>query len=278
MAGSKKSDAKFSPSTYRRFNHDLHHLDDVELSEHLHSHRHELRIYGETSSTVEFLSMRWLRGNGLEIGAGGYPTPMFGSARALQYDCDKNLVFGGMALDFQGSIDDRAFAALHVHEFDFVVASHVLEHVDSFISAIENCCTLVRPGGIVYIILPDIEFLNDKHWLPFCDFAHHVLEYTDSLAYAAMHDRAYIEGTSLDIDNQNQHVLLSPEYRAAVKSGRIPAEQRFMHHKHNYELGGWIDLLQQTRAFLGNRFKVVDLRYGHERLDCHFVLKPVNSI
>ncbi len=264
---------RFSPAIYRRYNLDLRHLSDAELEQHFRQSQHEARIYGSADSTVELLSMRWLRGSGLEIGAGGSPTPLFGNAAAMHNDCDPELAFGGKSLDLQGNIDDADFVAKHVGAFDFVVASHVLEHADSFLRALENMCILSRAGGMVYIVLPDVEFLHDRTWMPHFAFDHHVTEYDHPLQFVDLHDSDYIRAVRAGIDGENLHAVLPEAYRVAVRSGVIEPKYRFFHHKHNYSFGDWIELLVQARAFLKNRFELADVRYGHERLDCHFVLR-----
>ena len=93
--------SNFSVSIYRKYNLDLRHLTDLELQEHFQKYPHERRIYGNTTTAAETLSMRWLRGNGVEIGAGANPTPLFGNARTEMSDCDETLAFGGNRIDIQ---------------------------------------------------------------------------------------------------------------------------------------------------------------------------------
>jgi hypothetical protein len=268
---------EFSATVYRQYNLDLRHLNDRELLEHFGKHPHERRIYGYTSTTVETLSMRWLRGTGVEIGAGAYPTPLFGQARTQMTDCDQTLAFGGKQLDAQYSVDDPEFSRANLARYDFSIASHVLEHADSFLRALENLLAITRVGGIVYIVLPDINFLLDKNWLPNFDFAHHVAEYNRPLMHAELHDRLYIEGSGTGIWHTNDIAQLSKEYQQAVASGKIPADQRFLHHKHNYTFNDWLGILRQAQSHFGNRFAFVDVRYGHERSDCHFVLEVMRD-
>ena len=263
----------FSADVYRACNLDLRDMSDDQLRAHFATSRHEARLFGPTANTVSFMSMRWLRGRGVEVGAGSAPTPLFGATSALQADCDPHLLFGGRTVDLSGSIDDPGFASQAQGLFDFSIASHVLEHADSFIRAVDNLVTIVKPEGLVYIVLPDIEFLHDRQWLKRFDFEHHAREYEQPLLYAAAHDSAYLAASGAGIDNPNPIASLSDEYRLAVRNGVIPPKYRFIHHKHNYNLAGWIELMLQTRDFLASRFEVVDVRYGHERLDCHFMLK-----
>jgi SAM-dependent methyltransferase len=270
--GIHKMTNRFSPDIYRNYNLDLRHLTDSELLEHFHKYPHERRIYGNTSTTIETLSMRWLRGNGIEVGAGANPTPLFGDARARLSDCDETLAFGGNRIDVQYSIDDPEFSRQNRARYDFAIASHVLEHADSFLRAVENLLLITRAGGVVYIVLPDINFLLDKNWLPNFDFEHHITEYHKPLTHANLHDRLYISGSGEGILHTNQVAHLSKKYQAAVLSGHIPADQRFLHHKHNYGFNDWLGILHLTQGFFRGKFAFLDVRYGHERSDCHFVL------
>jgi SAM-dependent methyltransferase len=264
---------RFSPDIYRNYNLDLRDLTDRELLEHFQRYPNERRIYGSTSATVETLSMRWLRGKGIEVGAGSNPIPLFGDARAQLSDCDGTLAFGGNRIDVQCSVDDVDFTRKIPARYDFAIASHVLEHVDSFLRAIENLLLITRAGGIVYVVLPDINFLLDKNWLPNFDFEHHIAEYHKPLMHADMHDRLYIEGSGEGILHKNEVADLSKDYQAAVLRGSIPADQRFLHHKHNYDFNDWLGIFQKTQNFLLGKFAFLDVRYGHERSDCHFVLE-----
>jgi len=152
--------SRFSADVYRASNLDLRGMSDAQLRAHFAASRHEPRLFGPTPDTVNFMSMRWLRGRGVEVGAGGSPTPLYGPTTTLQADCDPGLAFGGRTLDMPGSIDDPRFAQQAEGRFDFSIASHVLEHADSFIRSVDNLVTLVRPGGVAYIVLPDIAFLD----------------------------------------------------------------------------------------------------------------------
>jgi SAM-dependent methyltransferase len=266
---------QFSSEIYRAYNLDLRHLSDEEAVAHFTAHPDERRVHAATVDTCSFLSMRWLRGNGVEIGAGGNPTPLFGNASALVADCDSDLVFGGKQLDFHKSLDAPDFAA-GGKIFDFAIASHVLEHVDSVLRALENLIAVTKVGGLVYVVLPDIEWLNDSTWIPAFDFEHHVIEYGNALAFSSHHDEIYLdafEKTTLT----EEHAYINEEYRQALHNRSIPQAMRFMHHKHNYKMQGWLDLMVEARGFLGNTYQLVDIRYGHERKDCHFVLEVLTS-
>jgi SAM-dependent methyltransferase len=202
-------------------------LSDVELLKHFENYSHERRIYGMTQSTTQLLSMRWLRGKGIEIGAGRYKTPLYGNADSLIADCNEESVYGTKAVELEFSIEDRNFSNNHKGRFDFVIASHVLEHTDSLLRSLENLLAIAKFGGIVYIVLPDIRFLIDNNWMPNFDFNHHVLEYENPKIFNYLHDELFIDGLGGDLDQLNSHADLDESYKAALISRNIPSEMRY---------------------------------------------------
>lgn len=97
---------------------------------------------------------RWLPpGAGLvgtEIGAGGRPVPGL-EPPAIQVDCFKAFGADTCAADFYGHACALPF---HDHSLDYVLASHVLEHVANPVAALAEWYRVVRPGGILYIVVP----------------------------------------------------------------------------------------------------------------------------
>jgi len=270
----------FDPAIYRANNLDLAHLaSDADLRRHFEQHGHrEPRLFGQTETTSDYLSMKWLRGQGIEIGAGRYPTGLFGEAAAVNADIDGGDVFGTANVSHRYSIDDPVPETLR-HRFDFVIASHVLEHADGLIRAVENMLDLARPGGIVYAAVPDFRFLVDAEWMPCFDFAHHREEYETPGKYNAHHDRIVLDHMMSRIESVSATAQL-------VSGGQVSgdammrllhegegSESRFMHHKHTYDPDGWNGLFVDVQRFLPSRFAIAETRYGMERADCHFILR-----
>jgi SAM-dependent methyltransferase len=273
MIFKKNKQLDFSVDIYKKFSLDLQHLSDKELAMHFKNNMHERRIYAAVFSDVEFLSMKWLRGNGMEIGAGKYPTPLFGNASLIHADCDEGLAFGGKKLHLLRALDSNNFPDDQEEKYDFVIASHVLEHCDSFIRAIKNLNSIIKKSGLIYIVLPDINFLHDKNFIDNFDFQHHLEEYFEPYKHNNIHDDAHIKNSDVFIDTENYHAILSDDYKGYIRKGEIPQGMRFMYHKHNYDFEGWIDLIMNTKKYLGDKFNLVDLRYGHLRNDCHFIIQ-----
>lgn len=260
----------FDLGVYRRANQDLAHLSDEQLTAHFRtSGLNERREFAQVSTTAAKFSMRWLRGRGLEIGAGRNPTPLFGNTTCTYSDIAVDSAFGGSAELFFSL--DAPLSGDQAGKYDFVIGSHVLEHCDSLIRGFDNLLKSLKPSGVAYIVLPDKRFLFDEHWMPYYDFDHHVREYSEPFAFARQHDREFLNSIGADV-SINAHADIPPDLAAAIASGYLPDDQRFMAHKHNYRFNDWLKLLQQSLSYLEAPFVVEDAGFGRERMDCHFIL------
>ena len=87
------------------------------------------RLWGDLEYSV-------LRGDGIDIGCG--PDPVF--PEAIPFDLSQ-----GDANHIRRYVDRR---------FDYVYASHCLERMIDPKAAISEWWTLVKPGGVLFIIVP----------------------------------------------------------------------------------------------------------------------------
>lgn len=88
---------------------------------------------------------------GAEIGAGGKPVRGL-NPPAIQIDCFKSFGTDTCTADFYGHACALPF---HDHTLDYVIASHVLEHVANPVAALHEWYRVVRPGGIIYLVVPN---------------------------------------------------------------------------------------------------------------------------
>lgn len=97
------------------------------------------RVWGELERSV-------LQGEGIDIGCG--PDPVF--PHVMPFD----LAHG-----------DANEVLLHVRrQFDFVYASHCLEHMRDARAAIAQWWQLVKPGGVLFVIVPDEDLYEQGFW------------------------------------------------------------------------------------------------------------------
>jgi predicted SAM-dependent methyltransferase len=126
---------------------------------------------GDAKTLREDLALRFLRGEGIEIGAMDYPLRMPGEARVRYVDY---LDEAGLLAEYGTSlpegkmpvvpdiVDDGAKLASFADEsLDFIVANHMLEHVEDPIGALENHLRVLRAGGILFMAIPDARFTFD---------------------------------------------------------------------------------------------------------------------
>jgi SAM-dependent methyltransferase len=105
----------------------------------------------------------WLRGDGIEIGALHVPLGIHREARVRYVDRltveEQRRQYPELAgvqlapVDVIGSAED--LSAFGDGSVDFVIANHLLEHTEDPISAISCWLRVLRPGGVIYMAVPD---------------------------------------------------------------------------------------------------------------------------
>ena len=193
----------------------------------------------------EDLARRYLKGDGIEIGAASLPLRVPPGVRVRYVDnLDRDALIARSGDGFLGSgielaaipevdvIDDAQTLGTFADEsLDFIVASHVLEHLEDPIGALKNFARAIRHGGIIFLILPDarrtFDYLRERTTI-----GHLLRDHQEGPHTSRMHHYAewaeYIEGIGPPGIPQR-----SAEYAAANAH----------HHFHVWELEGFLGLL-----------------------------------
>ena len=95
---------------------------------------------------------------GVEIGPGSSPVPGL-EPRPVYVDCFKAFGAEASLADYYGHAGALPF---HDHSLDYVVASHVVEHVANPAAALVEWRRVTRPGGIIYLVVPDRRMTFDR--------------------------------------------------------------------------------------------------------------------
>lgn len=105
----------------------------------------------------------WLQGDGIEIGALNMPLGVHQNARVRYVDRltvdEQRRQYPELAgqdlapVDVIGSAED--LTAFDDSSLDFVIANHLLEHLEDPIAGLLEFERVLRPGGVLYLGLPD---------------------------------------------------------------------------------------------------------------------------
>lgn len=113
---------------------------------------------------------RFLKGRGVEIGA--FKTPIPG-IRPIYVDRFGMYANEPTHADYYGDACELPF---HDSSLDYVASSHVLEHVANPVAALSEWFRVLKHGGIIYMVLPDLRRTFD-HPRPVTSVAHMIDDY-----------------------------------------------------------------------------------------------------
>lgn len=115
------------------------------------------------------LAQKYLRGRGAEIGALMQPVlvPVGSSTSYIDlvpasYWRSQPDYPGTKIIDPDILDDGTKLETVKDAQFDYLVAAHVLEHVDDPISALKTWLRVVKPGGHLLIAVPDKRFCGEE--------------------------------------------------------------------------------------------------------------------
>jgi hypothetical protein len=217
------------------------------------------------SVTVRQALGRHLRGNGLELGPGHSPFAPLPPGVTVRYvdrwQPEENAsLFGELGPDAGFVVPDvRADLDIdRLHAFadrseDFVIASHVLEHVADPIGLLGEVHRVLRPGGTVLILLPDRHRTFDRARRP-TSLEHLVAEHEAGVTVV---DDDHLEEflTNAYEDPAVRHVIPDD---AAQRSAFFDLHRRRSIHVHCWDQDEFVAVLAHCIGVLGQRWEFVD--------------------
>jgi len=133
----------------------------------LHRLRRRVRdvTYGDPDGQTvrEDAARRYLRGCGLEVGALHLPLRVPGSVTVRYVDRARSDELRARYPEYAGRwivepdiVDDAStLRSIAGESQDFLIANHVLEHMEDPIGALQAWLRVVRPGGVLFLAVPD---------------------------------------------------------------------------------------------------------------------------
>lgn len=109
------------------------------------------------------LGDRFLKGAGIEIGALHQPMPLPPEATVRYLDrlstADLRLEYPELEhlpiVEVDIVEDGENPVSIDEESLDFVIASHVIEHCEDPIGTLKNWTRILRPGGVIFLVVPD---------------------------------------------------------------------------------------------------------------------------
>lgn len=189
----------------------------------------------------EDLARRFLRGDGIEIGAFSMPLRVPPGARVryvdhaskaellARYGVDTTQPRGMPETDV---IDDAStLARFGDASLDFVIAAHVLEHLEDPVAALEAIVRVLRPEGVAFLVLPDARFSFDA-----------ARERTTVEHVLADHEHGPERSRRAHYEEWARVIESTPPDRVAARADEFAAQDA-RHHFHVWELETFVELV-----------------------------------
>lgn len=222
------------------------------------------------------LSLKWLEGAGIEIGALHNPLSVYSERAQVTY-VDRLDVpalrqhypeLANLPLVPVGIIDDgEKLETVESDSQDFVIANHVIEHTEDPIGALDSWFRVLRPGGVVYLGVPDKRYTFDRirvnsPWLHFVADHEYGPEGTRRQHYEEW------------VRYVGQHT--EPDVVDATVASLM--EQNYSIHFHVWDADSFTDFLVRYRESYNPRFVMKEYEICPEHSEIIFVLEKTQAL
>lgn len=131
------------------------------------------------------LARRYIRGSGIEIGALHRPLRVRRGVQVTYVDRlglerlrEHYPELAGHEFRVDRLDDGERLETFQADSQDFVIGSHFLEHARDPIGTLENLTRVLRPGGVLFLVVPDKRFTFDRN-RPLTRFDHLVRDHEE---------------------------------------------------------------------------------------------------
>jgi SAM-dependent methyltransferase len=206
-----------------------------------------------------------LTGAGIEIGPGGAPFPLPDGVKVCYIDQWKPTENSSLFPELGGpqsfpepdmtiNLDVDRLDPIADQSQDFVVASHVLEHLANPLAMLVEIHRVLKQGGLLALLLPDRHLTFDSQREP-TPLAHLVDEYgRDIREVDDAHIMDFIMGCLRSAGDERETSVLLSERTA----DEIEMHRRRSVHAHVWDMSEFQSVLDYARDELGVLFDVLD--------------------
>jgi SAM-dependent methyltransferase len=183
------------------------------------------------TKTVERYSLRDLKVNFADL-----PVEELAKLQEPDFVCDFDK-------DFLAEFDDDSY--------DFIVASHLLEHVAQPFLLVSDIYRVLKNDGILLIALPDLRNTFDNRRIPM-DFEHFKKDIKLQIK---------IDEISHVIDYMSNVLSINPEKMSSQETQKVITES---YHVHAFTDRQFVFLLNEMQEFLNFHFELIDASQSME--------------
>lgn len=206
----------------------------------------------------------WLQGDGIEIGALHNPLPLPPGARVRYVD---HLPEAELRKHYP-ELDGHPFAPVSIigsaqdlsmvgdASVDFVVANHLLEHLEDPVAGLEEFQRVLRPDGVVYLALPDKRRTFDRD-RELTRVEHLIDEHRDG---AEANRRQHYLDWATRVDKKD-----AAHAEALLEKG-------YSIHFHVWRADTFLEFLVAARAEFGLDFEITQFAAPETEVDDEFIL------
>jgi len=218
------------------------------------------RTNTDLSPTGRVLLARFLGGSGVELGPGHHPLPIPYPGVSVRYldrwqpdehlDLITNAEPGASFTkpDIAVNLDVDGLSALGDGSQDFVIASHLLEHLADPLRQLEEIHRVLRRGGVVLIFLPDRRFTFDRRRAP-TPLEHLVADHQERATVVSdEHVEDYLRKTDDWDDSWTEEERLA----------QFELHRRRSIHVHCWTQDEFVAVVEHAVAAMGMRWELLD--------------------
>jgi hypothetical protein len=211
------------------------------------------RPFSSPARVRRFIALQYFAGEGLEVGALHRPLAVPPGVLVRYADSrptDELLTLWSLEVDNRHVVpvdivtDATTLAGIADGTFDFAIASHVIEHLEDPLGSVFSLLRVVKPGGAVFIAIPDRRFTFDAARPP-TSFDHVVRDYCGGTA--ASRDAHYREWVT---------VVEGLAGETAHDRMRTLSQERYPIHFHVWQPAEFTDMLRQAKSFAPVGFEI----------------------
>lgn len=219
--------------------------------------------------TSRTLLARFLTGSGIELGPGSHPMPLPFPGVSIQYvdrwepeenhrlftNIDAGATF--RKPDVIANLDVQALTAFGDETQDFVIASHLLEHLVDPLRQLHEMYRVLKPGGVLLMFLPDRRFTFDRKRSP-TPLAHLIEDHRQQATVASdEHVEDYLRKTD----------VWDPSWTEQDIRDQFDLNRRRSIHVHCWSEDEFLPVLEHSILEMGMRWTLLDAAFIADATD-----------